>query len=708
MRIILCSLLGCFATAASAITYPIPVNGWYECNKDTFVNPLSKQSKTASTEVEQLRVTFGRSDSILSNLAKPLGYNEMESSNSTSDARTNSMTIQCAQLTLPLCHTGVCDANSNIQVFVKRILASKQNTSPKAIWMLQGGPGASSVAMEKIMFSTYLALEGTTDVYTMDHRGTGRSHRLECTAAQVETSGSPTNGELTPEVLSACIQDVNTQLGGSPNSSVLSAFSTTSAAMDISALITNTNNSNSYVYGVSYGTYLVERLMQLNNTNIKGYILDGVVSQSGSQDNKKLFFNDWDTNMGSIAESVLSLCYLDSYCMEKFMNVDIKVALKTVYERFDTKDSVECQMDVRKYAGRNNDPVQTLRGLFAKLLQDQDMRGFIPILVYRFLRCDNAKFHDSLIISNFLTQFAKMYVSTFLSFKVLKCVRSSNLPDESDNYKSDLLYLLIVTSELWRFPTESFQTLSEASSKAIISSNVASMLPMVCIASGAKDPNCASLLKPSNDFLLQYPRDQYYDKAITIPSQSSVLMLSGLLDPQTPPKYANYQFESFVGTAKRLFEFKYSSHGTVLTSLKSADGTTCAISLIASYIGANGNVNAIDTTCMNQISAATAGVFHIDEKIADVMLAPKYSFDPYESPALGYFKESNGLASYQSLHSSNSSTVKQYFTPMVIGFVLAGIFLIAIIALVYYIRTKTIPKTSKEATLLTPVNNDAI
>ncbi|OQS02189.1 serine protease family S33 [Thraustotheca clavata] len=549
------------------------------------------------------------------------------------------------------------------------------------------------LAMEEIMVSTYQTLDGTTDVYTMDHRGTGRSHRLECTAAQAETSGSPTNGELTPEVLSDCVQDINTQLGGTPNSSVLSAFSTTSAAMDISALITNTNNSNTYVYGVSYGTYLVERLMQLNNTNIKGYILDGVVSQSGSQDNKKFFLNDFDTNMGTIAESVLSLCKMDSLCMQKLGNVDFKSAFERIYKSFDmnSKDLFQCQLTVSEIDGFEKDPAKILRRVFALLLQDQKLRGFIPILVYRFLRCNMEIYHDDLIISNFLTQFTSIL----------------NLSDESDYYKSDILYLLIVTSELWRFPSESIQTLFEASSKAIISSNVTGMLPLVCIASGAKDPNCASLLKPSNDFLLQYPRDQYYDKAITIPSQSSVLMLSGLLDPQTHPKYARYQFNSFVGTAKRLFEFNYSAHGTVLNSPKSWNGTTCAISLIASYIRQNGEVSTIDTTCMNQDLVNTGGYFQIDARTAFLMFAATNSSDLYDSLPVGIYLESAGLASFHYMQKEvpkKNETTSIDRTPMIIGFSLAGIFLITSIALATYILIKSTPKAPIYAPVLTPTD----
>ena len=209
------------------------------------------------------------------------------------------------------------------------------------------------------MVLLYNILGGAVDVYTMDHRGTGRSHRLTCEAAQIETSGSPTKGQITNSVLATCAQDVNIQLGSGAGiyplvqipfvrswdvASVLRSFSTTSAAMDLSKVITSIGNANTFVYGVSYGTYLVERLMQLENPSIKGYILDGVVSNSGSKTNKKMVFNDWDKNVDSVgashfihrlpphrttvAQTFVDLCTADAFCSAKFPGSGVSTFFK--------------------------------------------------------------------------------------------------------------------------------------------------------------------------------------------------------------------------------------------------------------------------------------------------------------------------------------------------------------------------------------------
>ncbi|OQR97344.1 serine protease family S33 [Thraustotheca clavata] len=258
-----------------------------------------------------------------------------------------------------------------------------------------------------------------------------------------------------------------------------------------------------------------------------------------------------------------------------------------------------------------------------------------------------------------------------------------------------MLYLLIVTSELWRFPSESLETLKTTSSNALISSGISDLLPLVCIASGAKDPSCASLLKPSNDYLLQYSRDQFYDKPITIPDQSSVLVLSGLLDPQTVPKYARYQFDSFVGTAKRLVEFEYSAHGTVLNSPPVDYDSTCAVMLIASYIQQDGNVNAIESSC-----ALVSGTPYETNIMVDVTMfgIELDSTNTYEGAPLGQFEAPSILASID--YSYTFIQARNYRIAMIVGYVLVGVLLFTVITMC--ISRNRQKKNAEEAPVLTP------
>ncbi|TMW69773.1 hypothetical protein Poli38472_001929 [Pythium oligandrum] len=106
----------------------------------------------------------------------------------------------------------------------------------------------------------------------MDHRGTGRSTLLQCSAMNAY---SFLGSIIDFSEVAGCVQEVLTQIDGHT-----AAFSITSAAKDIHLLVSTLNaNENVFIYGAGYGTYLAERVMHLAPVNVKGYALDGVVSE---------------------------------------------------------------------------------------------------------------------------------------------------------------------------------------------------------------------------------------------------------------------------------------------------------------------------------------------------------------------------------------------------------------------------------------------
>ncbi|EGZ16502.1 hypothetical protein PHYSODRAFT_504462, partial [Phytophthora sojae] len=58
------------------------------------------------------------------------------------------------------------------------------------------------------LLSLLYQLNGTANIYTMDHRGTGRSTFLDCVAAEATTTRSPDGIEFDPSEVPACAQDL--------------------------------------------------------------------------------------------------------------------------------------------------------------------------------------------------------------------------------------------------------------------------------------------------------------------------------------------------------------------------------------------------------------------------------------------------------------------------------------------------------------------
>ncbi|RQM20856.1 hypothetical protein B5M09_009286 [Aphanomyces astaci] len=168
----------------------------------------------------------------------------------------NATPAECADVAMPLCYPGVCTSTKTINVFVKRLLAVNPppDKQPRAMWMVQGGPGFGSPSLEPGLLDAYEAFNGTLSVYTIDHRGTGRSSILNCTAA-----------------------------------------------MDIATVIqapTLFNGTDVFVYGVSFGTYTVARVMHLQPSNVKGYVLDSIQSEEFGTTKAAPYYSNWDRDVG--------------------------------------------------------------------------------------------------------------------------------------------------------------------------------------------------------------------------------------------------------------------------------------------------------------------------------------------------------------------------------------------------------------------------
>lgn len=166
----------------------------------------------------------------------------------------SSREAECAMIPMPLLYTedgGDASSGETIEIFVKRIRSrsSGQAAAPAALWMLQGGPGAPSVAMEDLMEAAFVEQAERMDVYTFDHRGTGRSTPMTCTAAQSLTKNSDQGTSLSFRELDHCFAAFNNGFS-TPNAHT--GFSVTNAAHDLRRSIALFNsNQQTHVYGVS-------------------------------------------------------------------------------------------------------------------------------------------------------------------------------------------------------------------------------------------------------------------------------------------------------------------------------------------------------------------------------------------------------------------------------------------------------------------------
>ncbi|KAG3018431.1 hypothetical protein PC120_g10444 [Phytophthora cactorum] len=422
---------------------------------------------------------------------------------------------ECAVYVAPLCYPGICETPDNVEstkveIFVKRLLATSGSPETASnVWLLQGGPGYSSTAMESTMVSLHEQLKGAVNVYTMDHRGTGRSTLFNCVAAQVSTSGSPWGNDF-----------------------IASEVPT-------------------------YGTMLVERLIHLAPPEVTGYVLDSVSTSSSSQ---AAYYSDWDKNYGEIGDAFFALCDEDKSCKAHFETKRLNDTVQELINNFDKEPNSTCAALISnvKSKGLDGQPSSSLRYTLGILLQDSYMRTLIPPVVYRLNRCGPKDINV-----------LKKFVNTFTS---------SGLGDKSEDeaYLSNLLFYLIVFSEMWKIPTP-----SKAEMKARFIN-----------------------AKVSDDPTIRWIRSTAHSRRKNrnhAPSSGSTTTTLTPLYPQTHHKYADALLRSLKGDNKELISFDYAPHGiTSSTQMVAGDPSseTCGMKLILSYVQSGGNIKKMDKACV--------------------------------------------------------------------------------------------------------------
>ncbi|KAJ0412436.1 hypothetical protein ATCC90586_005456 [Pythium insidiosum] len=518
--------------------------------------------------------------------------------------------FECGTIRAPLCHTGICQSDKKIDLFVKRVRPMQNATATKALWTLQGGPGFSSERLEGVMKTLYGMLEGTTNVYTVDHRGTGRSFFLNCRGAQAFTTGSPGITNIDVLEIPNCVKDVMFQIDNQT-----AAFSVTSAAKDVEFVISNnvSTESDVFVHGSSYGTYLAERVMHLAPPQVRGYILDGVVSEA------RPTFATFSSDRIPVGIFYASLCEKDPVCSSKYVygvkeHGDLHSAWVATFKKLDdAKPGAKTCSELVSGSKPSSKPSMLLRGIISSLpvmamTVDSPMppREVIPALFKLLDRCEK----DDVAAIRALFQ---LQPNDTLQIYWDRLISSGDSPPGAFNEitgMSPLLSYVIKASEMWTFPSVSQDIVNKKMAEGVFAIDSTDEYAWFCMLNGDwKDPSCTSLIefgkrmKPPRDFTniplapFTYKRDDYFLKVAKVPRNASVMVMNGKLDFQTVHTDALEQFEKMEGSAKLLVEFPYGGH------CPGKYDPLCGTTVLASYVRTGGSVNATNFSCATSMPA---------------------------------------------------------------------------------------------------------
>lgn len=431
-----------------------------------------------------------------------------------------SATVECAQLELPLEWSK--PEGRRIPFFLKRIRGSASGAH-KQLWLLAGGPGASGDGFD-YQATQFLEADPALDLYIPDHRGTGRSSELAC-----------------PDVsagIDACAADLIRTWGRDG----LAAFSTTEAARDVGHLIERTREPQQevHLYGISYGTYLAQRYLQIFPKQPTSVTLDGVCQAGLCSLIKYDYWGD------RTAQKFLRECGEDGLCASK-LGPD---PIARVRDAFAVASSGGCA----GLAGVSATTLQVLLGGFART---RFLRVLVPALTYRILRCDA---NDVVALQNFV----RVAVPT-------------PPPGGTGAFRIPALTANIAFSEMLEVPATTREDLRELMRSSVFASY-------------------STAVHDQFDLWPRYEHDEYVGGYPD--TDVPVLVLNGTLDPATPIEFAEEVAPHYARPHQTFVSLPRATHGTFHSS-RTLDNTSCAFEIWKQFIAAP--TKRLDTSCRERI-----------------------------------------------------------------------------------------------------------
>jgi pimeloyl-ACP methyl ester carboxylesterase len=444
---------------------------------------------------------------------------------------------ECAFVRMPLDYAN--PSAGAFRVLVKRLKATVQPSAQ--VWLLHGGPGASATAdLGRLSFSIP---DERPDIvyYAVDHRGMGGSERQYCPSDAIAGTG-------VRERWAGCMAYLRRTVGLAR----LNQITTSNAARDIGALVEKFRlpGVKVIVNGISYGTSLAHRYMQLYPEQPDGVILSGIEVGSAviERDGKTYGYGlDWDRRMDAAVAKAFERCALAPECSRRFEKHPWEVARETMRSLY----SGHCSE-----LGIDPDRLKETFGA----VSFSSSPAALPALVARLRRCNAGD-------------------RALLTSVVDRWYPSMSELGSADEARSDAAGNILSASEAFSRQAEDAPALQRQFSEEIT------------VAYGVE--KFYALLR---DVWPTYPTDEYFGKWPEY--RRPLLMLQGGLDTATPLATALQVRAHYQGESQHWVVFPEGNHSLV-GHTPTTDGRDCARDIFVRFI--DDPRGEIDRSCLARL-----------------------------------------------------------------------------------------------------------
>jgi len=189
-----------------------------------------------------------------------------------------------------------------IDLNITVVPALHRSDSTKAIFFIEGGPGAAATNNAALFASDILPYKQEHDIVLIDARGTGKSHPLNCTSLQIKNDLQDQLEEMYP---AAAVQNCYDSLSKIAD---LQQYTTTNVVRDLEAVRQWLGYKKINLFGLSYGTRVTLVYMKMFPSSIESCILWSPIAAYGKI---PLYFAAFAQNS---IEKVFADCRSDSSC----------------------------------------------------------------------------------------------------------------------------------------------------------------------------------------------------------------------------------------------------------------------------------------------------------------------------------------------------------------------------------------------------------
>lgn len=451
---------------------------------------------------------------------------------------------QCAHITVPFLHNPPSHTSQSTFATTRyetlNVLRVPARSTPKndPLVVITGGPGTSAVALAHQYLRFFGGIQKDRDIVFIDQRGTGKSAPLVCETLKTidETLPALARTRAMHEALIECLDNS----GFAP----LNALNTPQAAADINAVRIALGYSTVNLWGSSYGTRVAMRYAQQFPNQTRTLILDGVAPASIALPRYA------QQDASAALQKLFAACAKQTACHATFGNLTV------VWQELLSQLAAKSQNITIKHlrtaeALTLNITPEEIANWVRFALYNQELSALLPMALSE---ASQGNF-DQLA---HLAQTASDGALTDLSYgmhAVILCREDHFAPALSRNNNP-------TTAQQNARPAMPFGELNDLS------------------------PVCQHLHSKHEARLKSH--NALYDP---ITSNTPTLVLSGAMDPVTPPFWGQWASQNMTRSKHLIIESGH--HGL--------SGLGCMPQVMANFV-AQGQIEALDTQCLESLS----------------------------------------------------------------------------------------------------------